>query len=43
MNIFIGAMPTTESDARGDYLNFGIFDGKKDKFISLEDWTFNTF
>ena len=26
MNIFIGAMPTTESDVRGDYLNFGVFE-----------------
>ena len=38
MNIFIGAMPTTESDVRGDYLNFGVFDGKKDRFTSLEDF-----
>jgi YidC/Oxa1 family membrane protein insertase len=36
--LFLGIMPATESDPTGDYLNFGSFDGKKDKFIKLSDF-----
>jgi YidC/Oxa1 family membrane protein insertase len=36
--MFLGTMPAAKSDAMGDYLNFGTFDGKKDHFINLRDF-----
>jgi YidC/Oxa1 family membrane protein insertase len=36
--VFLGTMPATVSDISGDYLNFGTFDGAKDKFIGLRDF-----
>jgi YidC/Oxa1 family membrane protein insertase len=38
LSIFLGAMPATESDAMGDYLNFGMFNGKKENFVKLRDF-----
>jgi YidC/Oxa1 family membrane protein insertase len=34
----LGTMPATASDNTGDYLNFGMFNGKKDAFIKLRDF-----
>ncbi|MDR2432193.1 MAG: membrane protein insertase YidC [Puniceicoccales bacterium] len=36
--LFLGSMPATEGDAMGDYLNFGMFNGKKENFIKLRDF-----
>ncbi|MDR1528097.1 MAG: membrane protein insertase YidC [Puniceicoccales bacterium] len=38
LSLFLGSMPATESDAMGDYLNFGMFNGKKENFIKLRDF-----
>ncbi|MDR1891172.1 MAG: membrane protein insertase YidC [Puniceicoccales bacterium] len=38
LSLFLGSMPATASDAMGDYLNFGMFNGKKENFIKLRDF-----
>ena len=34
----VGSIPSTDSDATGDYLNFGYFDGKDAEFIKIRDF-----
>ena len=38
LGIFLGTMPSTPSDPIGDYLNFGVFDGQKDRFVKLRNF-----
>ncbi|MDR2779093.1 MAG: membrane protein insertase YidC [Puniceicoccales bacterium] len=38
LSLFLGSMPATPSDVMGDYLNFGMFNGKKENFIKLRDF-----
>jgi YidC/Oxa1 family membrane protein insertase len=33
--LFLDSMPATSSDSMGDYLNFGMFNGKKGKFYKI--------
>lgn len=34
----VGSIPSTDSDATGDYLNFGYFDGKNAEFVKIRDF-----
>ncbi|MDR1433344.1 MAG: membrane protein insertase YidC [Puniceicoccales bacterium] len=38
VSLCLGVMPASESDSRGDYLNFGAYNGTKDTFVKLRDF-----
>lgn len=37
-SLFLGIMPPTPSDVTGEYLNFGCYNGKKDRFVKIRDF-----